>query len=233
MMRNDANQAVDMDLVARVRGGDGTAREELVKKYTPMVKHIVRNHYAGFLDFDDLTQEGLIGLLGAIDEYRPDKFDVKFSSFAYICIIRKVYNVIKQTNGNKHRALNEAVSLYSTFNTGETRTMLDRLDDVRQLDPSEWVAEKLADQQLTRLLRNHLSLLEYTVVALLLQGYTAGEIQRYIGVKAKVVDNARTRARLKLRRLVDRYGSLLDPRVPLTPRRRKDLYVHVAAVKSG
>ena len=103
MMRNDANQAVDMDLVARVRGGDGTRREELVKKYTPMVKHIVRNHYAGFLDFDDLTQEGLIGLLGAIDEYRPDKFDVKFSSFAYICIIRKVYNVIKQTNGNKHR----------------------------------------------------------------------------------------------------------------------------------
>src|SRR5690625_2450208 len=190
MMRNDANQAVDMDLVARVRGGDGTAREELVKKYTPMVKHIVRNHYAGFLDFDDLTQEGLIGLLGAIDEYRPDKFDVKFSSLAYICIILKVYNVIKQTNGTKSRALNEAVSLYSTFNTGETRTMLDRLDDVRQLDPSEWVAEKLADQQLTRLLRNHLSLLEYTVVALLLQGYTAGEIQRYIGVKAKEIGRA-------------------------------------------
>lgn len=232
-MRNDANQAVDMDLVARVRGGDGTAREELVKKYTPMVKHIVRNHYAGFLDFDDLTQEGLIGLLGAIDEYRPDKFDVKFSSFAYICIIRKVYNVIKQTNGNKHRALNEAVSLYSTFNTDETRTMLDRLDDARQPDPSDCVAQKLTDQQLIRLLRSHLSLLEYTVVALLLQGYSAGEIQRYIGVKAKVVDNARTRARIKVRRLVERYGSLLDPNVPLKPRRRKDLYVRVAAVESG
>src|SRR5690625_3879933 len=108
-MRDDANQALDLALAPRVRGGDAAAREELVKKYIPMVKHIVRNHYASFLDFDDLTQEGLIGLLGAIDEYRPDKFDVKFSSFAYICIIRKVYNAIKQTNGNKHRALNEAV----------------------------------------------------------------------------------------------------------------------------
>lgn len=232
-MRDNANQSLDLALVARVRAGDAAAREELVKKYTPMVKHIVRNHYASFLDFDDLTQEGLIGLLGAIDEYRPDKFDVRFSSFAYICIIRKVYNAIKQTNGNKHRALNEAISLYSYVNSDETRTMLDRFDDDSQKDPLECVAEKLMDQQLTKLLRSHLSLLEYTVVQLLLQGYTAGEIERVIGVKAKVVDNARTRAKLKLRRLVERYGSLLDPRVPLKVRRRKDLYVQLGATVSN
>lgn len=232
-MPDDANQSVDLALVARVRDGDRAAREELVKKYTPMVKHIVRHHYASFLDFDDLTQEGLIGLLGAIDEYRPDKFNVKFSSFAYICIIRKVYNAIKQTNGNKHRALNEAVSFYTTVHADENRTVLDRLEDVTQPDPSEWVMDKLMDQHLTRLLRSHLSLLEFTVVQLLLQGYTAGEIQQLMGVKAKVVDNARTRAKLKLRRLVERYGSLLDPAVPINPRRRKDLYTQLPAVVSS
>lgn len=232
-MRDDGNQSLDLILVERVRAGDAAAREELVRKYTPMVKHIVRHHYASFLDFDDLTQEGLIGLLGAIDEYRPDKFDVKFSSFAYICIIRKVYNAIKQTNGNKHRALNEALSLYGSTNADGTRIVLDRLEDHRQPDPLESVSEKLMSQQLTRLLRNHLSLLEFTVISLLLQGYTAGEIERVIGVKAKVVDNARTRAKLKLRRLVNRYGSLLDPRVPLTARRRQDLYVRLAAPGCG
>ena len=50
-----------------------------------------------------------IGLLSAIDEYQS-KYNVKFSSFAYICIIRKIYNVIKQSNGNKHQALNEGIS---------------------------------------------------------------------------------------------------------------------------
>ena len=54
-----------------------------------MVKRIARNHYASFLEFEDLMQEGLIGLLSAIEEYDPDK-KVKFSSFAYICILRKI-----------------------------------------------------------------------------------------------------------------------------------------------
>ncbi|MFO7265195.1 MAG: sigma-70 family RNA polymerase sigma factor [Limnochordales bacterium] len=229
-MPHDANQAADLALVARVRAGDGAAREELIRKYTPMVKHIVRHHAAGFLDFDDLTQEGLIGLLGAIDEYRPEEFEVKFSSFAYLCILRKVYNAIKQTRGNKHRLLNEAVSLHSPAFADETRTVLDRVDDDAQPDPCDVVADKLMAQHLTRLLRNHLSLLEFTVVQLMMQGYTAAEIQRLVGVKAKTVDNARTRAKLKLRRIVERYGSLSDPAVPLKPRRRRDVYGHLRAV---
>lgn len=232
-MPHDVNQAVDLALVARVRAGDGAAREELVRKYTPMVKHIVRHHYAGFLDFDDLTQEGLIGLLGAIDEYRPEEFEVKFSSFAYLCILRKVYNAIKQTKGQKHRVLNEAVSLHSAAFADETRTMLERLDDDGQPDPCDVVADKMMEQHLTRLLRNHLSLLEFTVVQLLLQGYSAGEIQRLVGVKAKAVDNARTRAKLKLRRIVERYGSLSDPAVPLKPRRRRDVYARLRTAAPG
>ena len=59
----------------------------MVRKYIPMVKYIIRNYYASFLDFEDRA-EGLIGLLSAIDEYKPDEYDVKFSSFAYLCIIR-------------------------------------------------------------------------------------------------------------------------------------------------
>ena len=94
--RGDLNQQRDFNLIARIRLGDQDAKEKLVLKYVPMVKHIVRNFYASFLDFDDLLQEGVIGLLSAIDEYKPDQYDVKFSSFAYICIIRKIYNVIKQ-----------------------------------------------------------------------------------------------------------------------------------------
>ncbi|MFO7310499.1 MAG: sigma-70 family RNA polymerase sigma factor [Bacillota bacterium] len=232
-MRGGDNQLQDLALLARIREGDGAAKEALVQKYIPMVKHIVRHHYSSFLEFEDLMQEGLIGLLGAIEEYRPHEFDVKFSSFAYLCIVRKVYNAIKQTNNSKHKALNDAVSLYSTLPGDDSRTMLERCDDATQPDPLESVAEKLASQHLARLLRNHLSLLEYTVFGLLLQGYTIQEIERAIGVSPKAVDNARTRVRLKLRRLVERYGSLLDPRVPLSARRRKDLYVRVNVSLSG
>lgn len=222
------NQSRDLNLIARIRNGDLDARDELVTKYLPMVKHIVKKHYASFLEFDDLMQEGFIGLLGAIDEYRPEEFDVKFSSFAYMCIIRKVYNVIKQTNGNKHKALNDAISLHSYVNAEETRTVMDLIPLTESwVDPHESVERKAVSQWIDRLLSNHLSILEYTVATLILQGYSSGEIERVIGVSAKVVDNARTRVKQKLRRIVEKYGSLLNPCIPEKVRQRRDLFMEV------
>ena len=227
-MAATANQIRDLELIARIRNGDLESRDDLVKKYLPMVKHIVKKHYASFLEFDDLMQEGFIGLLGAIDEYRPEEFNVKFSSFAYMCIIRKVYNVIKQTNGNKHKALNDAISLHSYVNADETRTVMDLIPlNESSVDPHETVERKAVSQWIDRLLSNHLSILEYTVATLILQGYSSGEIERVIGVNAKVVDNARTRVKQKLKRIVDTYGSLLSPRIPEKVRQRRDLFMEV------
>lgn len=223
-----ANQRRDLALIQRIRQGDDEAKEILVAKYLPMIKHIVKKYYASFLEFDDLIQEGYIGLLAAIDEYKPEDFEVKFSSFAYMCIIRKVYNVIKQTTGNKHKALNDALSLNAYINSDESRTLLDLIpEDERLQDPLEMLEAKHINQRIDQLLRNHLSILEYTVAALIVRGYTSGEIEQVIGVKAKVVDNARTRVKGKLRRIVERYGSLIDPDIPTQVRRRQDLYLKV------
>ena len=218
-----------MELILKIREGDGKAREELVQKYIPMVKHIARNHYASFLEFEDLMQEGLIGLLSAINEYKPEK-RVKFSSFAYICIIRKIYNVIKQTNGNKHKALNDAISIHAFVNQEETRTIMDFvMCNDTSVNPEAVVEERLVNQNLNAVLENHLSILEYTVITLFLRGYSSEEIESAIGVNSKAVDNARTRVRLKLRRILSEHGSLLSPKVPTRTRRREDLYLQLPA----
>ena len=222
-----ANQERDLGLIHGIRQGDVEAREELVRKYIPMVKHIVGNHYASSLEFEDLLQEGLIGLLSAIDEYRPEK-QVKFSSFAYLCIIRKIYNVIKQTNGNKHRALNEAVSLHTFVNCEQTQTMLDFMEASDTFaDPLGVIEEKMTKQILDAVLEDHLSVLEYTVISLVLRGYSCSEIESTIGVNSKAVDNARTRVKLKLRRILAEHGSLLSPKLPSKIRRREDLYMQI------
>ncbi|HHW72909.1 MAG TPA: sigma-70 family RNA polymerase sigma factor [Firmicutes bacterium] len=223
-----SNQAVDLELIKRVRAGDGGARETLVRKYIPMVKYIIRNYYSSFLDFEDLMQEGLIGLLSAIDEYRPEEYDVKFSSFAYLCIIRRVYNVIKQSTGNKHRLLNEATSLQTPVGSDDSRIIMDLVPaPFNQFDPEKMLEEKYVDEAIGRVLRNHLSILEYAVISRLLEGYSAREIEEEIGVGLKVIDNARTRVRTKLRRLLAEHGSLLSPQVPTNVRRREDLYLDV------
>lgn len=221
----DENQKRDLHLIERAREGDRMAQEELVRKYTPLVRHIVRNYYARFLEFDDLMQEGLIGLLHAIREYDGEHYDVKFSSFAYICVIRKVYNVIKHTNGTKHRVLNDAVSLFNFVNLDETRIVLDVVaSDDAEVDPEKVVEQEFVSDRIEQVLRTHLSQLEYAVIRMLLAGYSYTDIERRLGVNAKVIDNARTRVRLKLKRILQKYGSLLSPKVPEKTRQRKDLY---------
>jgi RNA polymerase sporulation-specific sigma factor len=223
-----SNQSVDLELIRRIRANEDEAREDLVTKYVPMVKYIIRNYYSSFLDYEDLLQEGLIGLLNAIEEYKPEEYDVKFSTFAYICIIRRIYNVIKHTSGNKHRLLNEATSLQTPVGLDEKRMIIDFVEDrTHQVDPEEILEERLINDIIGQVLKNHLSLLEYAVITRLLQGYTASEIEEEMGIGLKVIDNARTRVKTKLRRLIDEYGSLLSPQVPTNVRKRKDLYLNV------
>lgn len=133
-----SNQSVDLELIRRIRANEEEAREDLVTKYVPMVKYIIRNYYSSFLDYEDLLQEGLIGLLNAIEEYKPEEYDVKFSTFAYICIIRRIYNVIKHTSGNKHRLLNEATSLQTPVGLDEKRMIIDFVE----IGPIRWIRRR-------------------------------------------------------------------------------------------
>jgi len=64
---------------------------------------------------------------------------------------------------------------------------------------------------------------------MIITGMSSGEIQDELGLDAKIIDNARTRARLKLRRLMDQYGSLLDPQLPMKVRKRVDLAMTLPA----
>lgn len=221
---SDANQQLDLRLIAEIRAGSAEAKEALVMKYTQMVRHIVRKHATNVMDFEDLVQEGLIGLLGAIAEYRPEEFDVKFSSFAYLCIQRKVSNAIKQSLGNKHRALNQAVSLHAYVNGEETRTRLDFLScEEPWCDPVLLIENRVVDDRIRSLLREHLSMLEFFVTMRLAEGYTAREIEREFGLSPKRVDNARTRVKAKLRRLLQAFGTLEHPGIPKAHRKRQDL----------
>lgn len=204
-----SNQEADLRLLQEARAGNTYAHEALIEKYLPMVKHIVRKHIVDLLEFDDLVQEGLIGLLGAIGEYNPERFDVKFSSFAYLCIQRKIFNAIKSSMGNKHRALNHALSIHAYTNCEETRTFGELIADERvDSDPFFVIEDRLAQEQLTRSLQEHLSRMEFLVTLLLTEGFTLREMERHFGLAPKQVDNARTRVKMKIRRLIEQYGSL-------------------------
>ncbi|MCL6590402.1 MAG: sigma-70 family RNA polymerase sigma factor [Firmicutes bacterium] len=219
------NQQQDLEYLKRIHcDGNSEAREELVKKYFPMVAHIIKKQQypISWDDFEDYFQEGAIGILKAIDDYDPINYSVKFSTFVYICILRRICNTAKQYSRKKAPAVYPALSLNCLYNEEQSLSLLERIPDFN-FEPYSRIEDELAGQRLEEILKAYLSPVEYRVTKLFLEGYSLADIQGALSLSQKVVDNARTRARLKLKRVVFRYGSLLNPQIPVKIRKRKDL----------
>jgi RNA polymerase sigma factor FliA len=64
--------------------GDERARERLVVAYSPLVKYVAGRMAAGLpshVEESDLISYGLLGLIGAIERYEPER-EIKFETFA-------------------------------------------------------------------------------------------------------------------------------------------------------
>jgi RNA polymerase sigma factor (sigma-70 family) len=67
--------------VRRAQAGDIEARERLIGRLLPLVSSLARRFRAEGLDQTDLIQEGIVGLLRALDRYDPER-GVPFAAYA-------------------------------------------------------------------------------------------------------------------------------------------------------
>jgi RNA polymerase sporulation-specific sigma factor len=221
------NQEKDLELIHKIRSKcDMAAKDELVLKYLPMVRHIVKSYHPSQADFDDFSQEGAIGLLKAIEEYNSERFSVKFSTFAYICIMRRVSNIFRRNRKKMNPATGNVLSLFQNIDNHNNRKLIDFLvspiDEPFNFIEKQWIAQKLDS-----VLKIYLSPIEYQVMKGIIAGDNQGEIQLSLALSPKVIDNARTRARGKLRKIIETYGSLLNPNLPQKVRKRNDLAINL------
>lgn len=224
------SQELDLILINRIRSqNDDQAKEELVCKYLPMIRHIVRNQNIPVVDFEDYCQEGAVGLLKAIEQFNPENYSVKFSTFAYLCILRRIYNRIKQSYTRKSYLNTGSLSLFYPLNDDYSRILLHSVNSDCE-EPFNQVENNWISEQIDLVLQVYLSQLEYQVVQMFLKGFNFCEIQNILKLSPKVIDNARTRARLKLKKVILEYGSILNPRIPKKTRKRKDLAIKLKVV---
>ncbi|HEX2097763.1 MAG TPA: RNA polymerase sigma factor RpoD/SigA [Rubrobacteraceae bacterium] len=63
----------EIDLSKRAKQGDGRARQKLIEKNLRLVVSIAKKYRGYALPFEDLIQEGNIGLMKAIEKFDPDR----------------------------------------------------------------------------------------------------------------------------------------------------------------
>jgi len=87
--RGDSTGPTDRDdpeLFARVRAGDGHARETLIERYLPLARRLARRYQRSEEPLEDLVQVASLGLVKAVDRYDAER-ETAFSSFAVPTIL--------------------------------------------------------------------------------------------------------------------------------------------------
>ena len=101
----------DETLVKLYKEGDESAFEAIYERYKYVIKGAARSYYLSGGDNEDLLQEGLWGLLKAVESYDGKKGG--FKNYAYNCVRSKMLSAVKKANRLQNKPLSSYVSIYA------------------------------------------------------------------------------------------------------------------------
>lgn len=185
----------DEELSALAKRGDRDAEETLVKRYTRLVRQLSRPYYLAGGDSDDLIQEGMIGLMCGVREYKGER-TASFRTFAEICIRNRLYSAVRAAARDKHAPLNQSVPLEIPFFDGQGP-----MDGAMAGEnPEDLIIGREGVQDALSDVRKQLSDFEAKILGYYLDGLTIREMAKAVSRSPKSVDNAVQRIRRKAAR---------------------------------
>src|SRR6266581_407752 len=212
------------------RSRDQALRDRLILTYAPLVKYVAGRLGSGLpahVDEGDLVSYGLLGLIGAIERYDPER-DIKFETYAIARIrgaiidelraldwvprsVRARARQIERAIGELEAELEDSLTdisrssiaaldeLWSVSGEGDQVSLLDTLEDPGSIRP----AEALDETELREILGDAISRLperEKLVITLYYyEELTLREIGEVLGVTESRISQLHTKAILRLK----------------------------------
>lgn len=143
----------------------------------------------------------MIGLSSAIENYKEQK-NIKFSTFAFICIKRKIYSAVKKACSKKHSILNDSYSLDYQFDN-------DKYDFSNAISISgnnteDLLVSKENSELFNKYIEEEFTNLEKQVYELRVNGFTNDEISNALGKSYKSIESVLFRIRIKIRNILNK-----------------------------
>ena len=168
-------------LIALIREHDDEAFDELVHRYTPLIRKVIMSMDQSSYEYSELFSEGCVALHSAAQKYDLSQSEVTFGLYARICIRNRIVDLLR---------------------IAESDPAVTDLD-IEQMGDDDSIDTRLAEREIFDSLlgsaKDLLSDYEYRVLLLHIQGYKTAAIASMLSRSAKSVDNAKSRLFKRLR----------------------------------
>lgn len=84
------------ELMEKLGAGDDSVREKLIVHNLRLVVYIAKKFESSGVDIEDLTSIGTIGLIKAVNTFRPDK-NIKLATYASRCIENEILMYLRKS----------------------------------------------------------------------------------------------------------------------------------------
>lgn len=163
----------EIDLTLRIRAGDERCRERMIEANLRLVVSIARHYNCRGMTFEDVVQEGILGLMSAINKFDPSK-GFRFSTYATYWIRQAIVRAIEKQS----RMIRLPTYAYHAVGKLERSSM--QLSDKlgRQPTPEELAAETtLSVSTVNALLQSIQEPVSLDVLLGEAEDYTLGDLQ--------------------------------------------------------
>ncbi len=183
----------DEQLVELAQSKNETAIDEIFNRYKYIASAVARSYFFNGGETEDLLQEGMLAIFKAITSFNGKS---NFKSYLYTCVKNRIFSVIKSSNTNKNKPLNNYVSLSSTNECDDSDKTIIIIDN--NFGPEEICINTESENELKNIINDVLSEYEYNILVAYLKGYSYKEIGEKFSKKEKSIDNAIQRIRKKI-----------------------------------
>ncbi len=174
-------------ILSNAKSGDNKQAEVLIVQNRSLVEAIASKYTNSSLEYDDIVQEGMIGLLAAIKTFDKNN-GTSFKTYAATCINNSIQTALKKFTRQKDIPQSQVIE-YAEEEIPEQHGSISAED--------YYIAGESVSM-LAKILKENLSDYENEVLRLHIVGCNYNEIANRLSKTPKSVDNALQRIKKKL-----------------------------------